>query len=132
MKFRQQIKVKSFSIICEHIRPGSGPHQYPGSFSSPETSAGTQTIPCQALHKPLELINCDRVKSTEFNSVDFKLSVIFQTETLLFDNFVNLLALGGTSALIYLFAFATNQYRFMANLCNKTDSLLLTLTELQM
>ena len=123
MKFRQQIKVKSFSIICEHIRPGSGPNQSPGSFSPPETGAVAHPIPCEALHKPLELINCDRVESTNLISVDFKLSVTFQTETLLFANFVNLWILGGTSALSYLFADATNQYWFWANICNKPESL---------
>ena len=117
MRIRQKIKLKSFSIICEHIHPVSGPYQPPGSFSPPVTGAGAKTIPCEALHKRLELINCDRVESTNLISVDFKLSVTFQTETLLFANFVNLWILGGTSALIYLFAFATNQYRFGANIC---------------
>ena len=89
-------------------------------FSPPETGAGAKTVPSKALHKPLELITW--VNSTNFDSVDFKLCEICQTKKLLFEKFVNLCALGGTSALSYLFAFATNHYWFWANLCNKTES----------
>ena len=36
-----------------HIQPGFGPHKYPEVSFPLETDAGAQTIPCEALHKPL-------------------------------------------------------------------------------
>ena len=38
---------------AKNLQPGFGPHKYPGVSFPLETDAGAQTIPCEALHKPL-------------------------------------------------------------------------------
>ena len=46
-------RLKRILITFAHIQPGFGPHKYPGVSFPLETDAGAQTIPCEALHKPL-------------------------------------------------------------------------------
>ena len=63
---RQKIELNSFSIICEHIWPGSGLYESPGSCFSARNW-------CWGKDRSLQGIAKTWVNSTNFNSVDFKL-----------------------------------------------------------